>query len=79
MHIALDNRTAVNQSTAIFLADKTCKKPWALCSNGDLYQLIEKQAHQRGLHSCKLTWVKGHATLRDIQTGRVDAASAIAN
>ena len=47
-----------------------CKKPWSLQKDGDLWEQFWEASLIRGPRMLRLTKVKGHATLKDIVTGK---------
>ena len=48
----------------------TKKRPWGLQKDGDLWELFERLANEKGLNSLLISWVKGHAKQKDIDEGR---------
>lgn len=72
LHGALDNSVVVKTVNEI-LCNMQCShaKPWALRSNGDLFQRIEDTLKQRGFESIRLSWIKGHATSQHVDEGLI--------
>ena len=78
IHLALDNRGVVDRCNAILAGTYARRRPWQLIDDGDLWELFEKAATARGLHSIKLTWVKAHASW-DYIFGSQDHANTVGN
>ncbi len=55
------------------------QKPWDLRRDGDLWQIWERLALERGLRSVIITWGKGHATSQDVKDGRATEVPKVAN
>ena len=69
-HIGADNKAFTTMANRIVNGENiTHKKAWPLHKDGDLWEVFEKAARQRGLSSIKTTWVKGHATEEHICKG----------
>ena len=54
-------------------------KPWALQTDGDLWELAWEAILERGATSQQLRKVKGHATTEDIATGKTIEADKFGN
>lgn len=72
LHGSLDNSVVVK-----FVIEILCNlhtpfaKPLALRCNVDLFQRIEDTLKQRGFESIRLSWIKGHATNKDVDEGLI--------
>ncbi len=55
------------------------RKPWSLRKDGDLWQIWEDLARTRGFHSILISWVKGHATDRDVKLGKATEITKVGN
>ena len=76
LHIAVDNRTAVEGSEAIIARKcgrelnnrvrafhhRRRRRPWSLIADGDLWQLFESVVATRGVQAQWFSWTKGHQT-----------------
>ena len=73
IHVALDNKHVVDTSNIMlqFLAGTLAFLPLSFdsMSDGDLWATLLHNVAVRGIHSKKVTWVKGHATEHDIHRG----------
>ena len=71
VHVGTDSLAAAKRLWPI-LAGKAPRRPWGLMNNGDLWQVAQNLAEQRGLSTTRLTKVKGHAEeehiLNDVTT-----------
>ena len=52
----------LDEERITWTTNKEYLKPWGLQVDGDLWKMIWKAICRRGIHSLKVTKVKGHAT-----------------
>ena len=78
LYFALDNRAVVDGIVNI-LNGCTSRRPWALRPDGDLWSVAETAIAQRGLHSVRVRWTKGHATWWHIVGGYCTSRDVVAN
>ena len=65
-----DNLSFVNRAKAILAGTpQTAKRPWAIQSDGDLWELFERGVGHKGANSIDIDWCKGHATDQHILKG----------
>ena len=57
----------------------TNKRPWALQADGDLWQMLEKIIKSKGKHALRVTWCKGHANQKHIDSGITTATHKAGN
>ena len=53
----------------ILLRKEAHPKKWKLVSDGDLWEHLHKAICAKGVHSVRISWVKGHATQSHIDNG----------
>ncbi len=70
IHIGSDNLAFVNRANLIITGVlRIDVKPWQLSPDGDLWALFDSIVKQRGAHSIRVTWVKGHAKQKHLDKG----------
>ena len=78
LYFALDNRAVVDGIVNI-LNGFTSRRPWALRPDGDLWSVAESAIAQRGRHSLRVRWTKGHATWWHIVGGYCTSRDVVCN
>ena len=77
-HLGIDNLNVAR--TIGRLLDRDCLvKPLPLIEDGDLVALVQYMIHTRGWETVRVTEVKGHAEVSDVQHGRVRLEDQLGN
>ena len=94
VHIGSDSESFVNKANFLLRAARNwlvtygsanhsvrnpMGKPWAMQTDGDLWQIFWGAVLTRGPGSCAFTWIKGHATDEDIAKGISNAVNKYGN
>ena len=65
VHIGSDSKAFVDTANQYMRDIARMRKPrkkWKLVSDGDLWEHFHRAITAKGVHSVRITWVKGHAT-----------------
>jgi ribonuclease HI len=84
VHIGSDSRAFVDKANLILGAmaknpQHTPSRPWALTSDGDLWEHFEKAVRAKSVSAVKISWVKGHATQQHVDDGVTTHEQKIGN
>ena len=74
----VDNLNVVRHVSGI-LAGRSGRKPFELCTDGDLLSLIEAIVRQTGAGTVRISKVQGHADEEMVRTGEVRAIDKVGN
>ena len=72
VHFASDSQTMVKRAKyyiSLIEKGRTPRKPFAVSSDGDLWEHFFKAAQAKSAQSIEISWVKGHATEQHVQKG----------
>ena len=61
------------------LEGKPRRKPWGLWPNGDLLELVEQHVLAKGVNAVNGNWIKGHATIADVEVGITTSRDRLCN
>ena len=80
IHIASDSAATVSIANEILQRGNDRRsRPLSLRPDGALWSAFAEAINRRGRQSCLISWVKGHATTRQLEEGYVQPYAAIAN
>ena len=70
VHQATDSKSYLDKANIILSGvNVTIKKPWGLQTDGDLWKIWEALAKQKGFNAIRLSKVKAHTSLQDVEKG----------
>ena len=70
VHIGTDSLSAVMFANQL-LDDATLRRPFSLCSDGDLWQAFAAACRDKGPGTVAVSWTKGQTPLRSLLAGEV--------
>ena len=72
VHQATDSKSYLDKANLILEGiDVTSRKPWGIQTDGDLWKIWESLAKQKGVDAIRISKVKAHTTLKDVEDGKI--------